>query len=172
MSHSSDIKTLEEIHHLPAINNPIPTNEVSVSAPGYNNVATVNDLSDLFVDDAIPAVQSVSVNRGPFVLNHRNGHVLEDVIVSNEGETPIAYPLWLVLDNLSANATLFNVDGTTTMLAPLGSPYISVRSGDGDSDRDDYLRPHHSAHVTLEFLDPTASAIGYDTRVLSVVPAP
>lgn len=172
MNHSSDIKTWEEVLHLPALNNPIPTNEVSPDGTGYNNVATVNDLSDLLVDDTIPAVQNVSVSRGPFILNHRNGHVFEDVTVSNEGETAIAYPLYLALDNLSANATLLNAAGTTTVLAPLGSPYVEVRNGDGDSDREDYLLPHHSRRVTLEFLDPTAAAIGYDTRVLSVVPAP
>ena len=172
MNHSSDIKTLEEILHLPALNNPIPTNEVTVGAPGYNNVATVNDLSDLFVSDTIPAVQGVSIRRGPFVLNHRTGHVTEDVVISNDGDTPIAYPLWLVLDNLSSNAMLLNADGATAVLAPLGSPYVNIRNGDGDSDRDDYLGSHHSKHVVLEFLDPGAAAIGYDTRVLSVTPAP
>ena len=171
-SHSSDIKTFEEIFHLPALNNPIPTNETDVFRTGYNNVATVNDLSDLFVPESIPAVQDVFVYRGPFILDHSNGHVLQDVAIFNQGETPIAYPLWLALDNLSADATLVNSAGATTVLAPLGSPYVSIGAGDGDSDFGDYLRPHQSKIVTLEFLDPTAQNISYDTRVLSVIPAP
>lgn len=172
VNHSSDIKTLEEVLHLPAINNPIPTNETDAAASGYNNVATVNDLGDLFVPGAIPAVQNVSVVRGDFRLDRRTQHVKEDVVISNNGNTPIPYPLWLVLDNLSANATLFNADGTTAVLAPLGSPYVNIRTGDGNGDQDDVLHPYESKHVTLEFLDPGASPIGYDTRVLSVTPAP
>lgn len=172
LNHSSDIKTVEEILHLPALNNPIPTNEVNVTGSGYNNVATVNDLSDLLVRGAVPAVQRVDVDRGEFKLDQRTGHVLEKVTITNFGDTAIPYPLWLVLDNLGANATLFNAGGTTAVLAPLGSPYIEVRQGDGNSDKDDVLHPFESAHVTLEFLDPSASSINYETRVLSVVPAP
>lgn len=172
MNHSSDIKTTEEIFHLPALNNPIPTNETTATGSGYNNVATVNDLSDLFVSDVIPAVQSVSVDRGNFILNQRSGHVYEKVIITNDGDSAIPYPLWLALDNLSANATLFNAVGATSILAPLGSPYVSIGTGDGDGDRDDLLFPHQSKLVTLEFLDPTAAPISYDTRVLSVTPAP
>jgi hypothetical protein len=52
LSHSSDLKTMEEIFRLPFVNNPIPTAEVNVFG-GYNDVATVNDLSDLFVDGVI-----------------------------------------------------------------------------------------------------------------------
>ncbi len=54
-SHSSDIKTLEEIYRLPAVNNPIPLTETN-TAGGYNYVAVVNDLSDLFVPGAIPVL--------------------------------------------------------------------------------------------------------------------
>jgi hypothetical protein len=172
INHSSDTKTLEEILTLPAINNPIPTNETTSTGIGYNNVATVNDLSDLFVPGAIPAAQSVSVMPGDFKLNKRTQHVTQEVTISNDGDAPIPYPLWLVLDNLSSNATLFNADGTTAILAPLGSPYVNVRTGDGNDDKDDALRPHHSKKITLEFLDPSAGSISYGTRVLSVIPAP
>ena len=48
MSHSSDVKTLDEIFGLPLLTNAIPANDVNASSSGYNNVATVNDLSDLF----------------------------------------------------------------------------------------------------------------------------
>jgi len=47
-SHSSDIKTVEQIFGLPFLANPIPTGETRASGSGYNDVATVNDLSDMF----------------------------------------------------------------------------------------------------------------------------
>ena len=55
MNHSSDLKTMEEIFRLPALDNPIPANETSVTGKGYNTVKSVNDLSDLFVPGAIPS---------------------------------------------------------------------------------------------------------------------
>jgi autotransporter-associated beta strand protein len=56
MSHSSDLKTMEEIFHLGSyLNNTIPASETNVTATGYNSVATVNDLSSLFVSGAIPS---------------------------------------------------------------------------------------------------------------------
>jgi hypothetical protein len=72
-----------------------------------------------------------------------------------------------VLDTLSANATLANPDGTTAVLAPLGSPYVSVPVG-GDG----ILRPHEAKTVQLEFFDSTGDPINYTTRVLDVTPAP
>jgi hypothetical protein len=166
MSHSSDIKTMEEIYGLPAVNNPIPTAETNVFG-GYNNVATVNDLSDLFVSGAIPAPASFSVTGGNFVRDRHTGHVSQQVHVTNNTATPAPAPLFLVLDNLSANATLFNAAGTTTVLAPLGSPYVGVNVGN-----DGFLGPFEVKTLTLEFLDPSGGAITYNTRVLSVTPAP
>lgn len=167
MNHSSDIKTVEEILHLPFLNNPIPTNETDVTGSGYNHVAVVNDLSDLFVPGAVPAPADDAVRGGRFVLDRRTGHVKQEVHIVNDGRTPVPAPLFLVLDNLSANATLFNASGATTVLAPLGSPYVTVPVGG-----DDVLRPHEVRTVKLEFLDPSTSPISYDARLLSVVPAP
>jgi hypothetical protein len=48
MSHSSDLKTMEEIFGLNYVSNAIPAGETTATGSGYNNVATVNDLSDLF----------------------------------------------------------------------------------------------------------------------------
>jgi hypothetical protein len=46
-SHSSDLKTMEEILGLPEIDNPIPTSETYATG-GYATVQGSNDLSDLF----------------------------------------------------------------------------------------------------------------------------
>ena len=53
MSHSSDIKTWEEVFALPTLNNPIPSSETN-NFGGFNAVATVNDLSDMFKASVIP----------------------------------------------------------------------------------------------------------------------
>jgi hypothetical protein len=165
LSHSSDIKTLEEIFGLPNLNNPIPTAETN-NFDGYNNVATANDLSDLFVAGTLPA-PSVSVTGGPFVLNPHTHQVSQVVRLTNTGNGPAPTPLWLVLDSLSSNASLLNVEGVTQVLAPLGSPYIAINPG-GQS----VFGPNQTRTVTLQFADPSGQGIDYDTRVLSVTPTP
>ena len=166
MSHSSDIKTMEEIFGLSNLNNPIPVNETNAEG-GYNNVAVVNDLSDLFVAGAIPAPASFSVAATPLVFNPHTQTFSQIVRVSNSGTTPVPGPLYLVLDNLSTDITLANAAGTSSVLAPLGSPYVSVPVG-GDG----ILRPNEVKMVSLQFQDPGGEPITYDTRLLSVTPAP
>jgi len=170
MSHSSDVKTMEEIFGLSFLNNPIPTNEISPTGVGFNNVATVNDLSDLFIHNVVPQVPSVSVTPGVQVHIPFSHDVFQIVLIKNNGNTTIPSPIFLALDNLSSNGSLANADGVTSVLAPLGSPYIEV--GDDDNDRDDVLRPHQTKVVILKFEDSTHAPITYDTRVLPVVPAP
>jgi phosphatidylinositol-3-phosphatase len=48
-NHSSDLKTMEEIFGLSFVSNSIPASETNVKGTGYNFVASVNDLSDLFI---------------------------------------------------------------------------------------------------------------------------
>ena len=168
LSHSSDLKTVEELFGLPSVNNPIPAPETNAFGDGYNYAALVNDLSDLFVDGAIPATPDLKVTRSRIQEDHQNFFQLLEV--RNIGRSPVPAPLFVALDNLSTNATLVNPDGVTSVLAPLGSPYVSVPLGDSDSD--DALRPGQSRTLILEFLDPTREDINYDTRVLSVTPVP
>jgi len=167
MNHSSDIKTMEEIFGLPFLNNPIPANETNAAGTGYNNIAIVNDLSDLFVSGAIPAAPSMSVIPGKITFDSISGDYFQPVHIANNGSSAVAAPLWLILDNLSPNATLVNGDGATAVLAPLGSPFIGVPVGD-----DSILRPHETKTVVLEFSNPSAAAITYSTRVFDVIPTP
>ena len=122
MSHSSDIKTMAEIFRLPAINNPIPLSETNIFGR-YNNVATANDLADLFVPGAIPAATAVTVTSGHIQQGRQSDRASQVVEIKNTGTTPVPAPVFLVLDSLSPNATLVNSGGLmTTMLTPLGSP--------------------------------------------------
>lgn len=173
LSHSSDIKTVEEILHLAAVNNAIPTNETDVTGIGYDNVALVNDLSDMFMPGVIPAPPTFSVEHSPLFQDPGTQHAFQFVEIRNTSASVAAAPLFLVLDNLSTNAALLNAQGLTTVLAPLGSPYVKVApfSFDGEGGQG-FLLPGQSAIVLLEFLDASDTDITYDTRVLSVAPAP
>lgn len=164
MSHSSDLKTFEEIFGLPFVNNPIPASETNVFG-AYNNVATVNDLSDLLVPDAIPAAPSFSVTETGFITDPYSNNLRQTVQIKNNGTTPVSGPLFLALDNLSAGATLLNSDGETQVLAPLGSPYVEVPIRG-------ILPPQQTVEATLEFSNSVDTAITYGTRVLNVTPAP
>lgn len=73
----------------------------------------------------------------------------------------------LRLSHLSGNASLANAEGTTSVLAPLGSPYVTV-----PIDGAGILGPNESRTVTLEFAVTSSAPVTYDTRLLSVVPAP
>jgi hypothetical protein len=168
MNHSSDIKSMEEIFGLPFLNNPIPVSETNAKGVGYNNVAVVNDLSDLFKDGVIPLVPVVNMDAGPQIHKPHTQEVSQIVHIKNEGTTDIPGPLFLVLDNLSANGTLVGADGTTTVLAPLGSPYVQI----GDAGDDNVIHPHQTKVVRLNFTDTTSAPVTYTTRLLPVLPAP
>ncbi len=170
MSHSSDLKTFEEVFGLPLVNNPIPVTETNVFGT-YNNVALVSDLSDLFKSGVIPAPANLSVSEGPFIRDFFTHNVRQTVFITNDGNTPVSAPIFLALDNLSSDANLLNSDGTTQILAPLGSPYIQVPVGSFGFSNGTLL-PHQSAQVTLFFQDPSAGAITYTARALNVTPAP
>jgi hypothetical protein len=167
LSHSSDLKTMEEIFGLPFVNNPIPGAETSAAGNGYNNVAIVNDLSDLFVPGVIPGPQSFTVTTEPGQVNPHTGQFSQVVHIANSGNSPVPEPLFLVVDNINGGASLLSPDGLTAVLAPLGSPFVNVPVG-GDG----ILRPHETKTVKLYFDDPSGGDVTYDTRVLSVTPAP
>ncbi|MDB6015516.1 MAG: hypothetical protein JWR19_5 [Pedosphaera sp.] len=173
LSHSSDIKTIEELFGLPFINNAIPLAETNVQG-GFSNVALASDLSDMFVPGTIPAAPNLSVTPGHLEYDRHTDRFVQQMEIKNTGTTSVPAPFFLVLDNLSANATLINSGGLkTTILAPLGSPYVSVNVRDHDHDGDDnVLPPHGTKIVNLEFINPSGAAITFDTRVLPVTPTP
>jgi phosphatidylinositol-3-phosphatase len=168
MNHSSDIKSMEEIFGLPFLNNPIPASETKASGIGYNNVATVNDLGDLFKEGVIPTVPVMTVDAGPQVHKPHTTQVSQVVRIKNEGTTDIPGPLYLVLDNLSAGVTVDDAAGTTSVLAPLGSPYIQI----GDAGDENVIHPHQTIVVKLSFESTSSAPITYSTRVLPVTPVP
>jgi hypothetical protein len=60
MSHSSDIRTMEELFGLATTANAIPGSETAATG-GYNNVGSANDLSSLFQVNAVPEPSAISL---------------------------------------------------------------------------------------------------------------
>jgi hypothetical protein len=113
------------------------------------SVASVMDVSS-----------QVSVTRGGFAYNRSLGRFVQTVTLKNTGGNAITGPVSLVLDSLSANATLANQAGVTSFMTPANSPYINVTAGGS-------LVPGASASVALQFADAKMTAITYNTRVLA-----
>jgi hypothetical protein len=66
-SHSSQVKTMEEIFGLNFISNSIPAVETRAVGAGYNNVTTVNDFSDLFI--SVPTAFNISKTSSGYNLS-------------------------------------------------------------------------------------------------------
>ncbi len=108
----------------------------------------------------ISATVAVS-SQGPIKLNKKTGRYTQSLTLKN-GDGAVSGPVSLVLDSLSANATLFNATGTTACAAPSDSPYINVDVG-----ADSVFSPRERATVTLEFTTLSGQAVTYTTRVLA-----
>jgi hypothetical protein len=116
LNHSSVIKTVEEIFGLTFLTNAIPASETKASGSGYNNVATVNDLSDMFQTAPGLVVQQAGTtltNGGSapaFGTVNVGASVTNTFTVTNSGSAT------LILSNLivnGVNADNFTVSGIT-----------------------------------------------------------
>jgi hypothetical protein len=97
----------------------------------------------------------ITITRGGFRFNHATSSFVQTVTLTNNGTALSGASL--ILDNLSAAATLNGSGGTTQCDAPLGSPWISIPGT---------LAAGQSISLTLTFSDPTQAGIQYSTRVL------
>ena len=108
----------------------------------------------------------VSITRSGFRYVRATGHYIQTVTVANTSGNAVPGAISLALDSLSANVTLFNRTGMTTLVAPLNSPYLRsglTNTGNGDTMFD----PGESVTFTLEFADLSNAAISYTPRVLA-----
>ena len=116
LNHSSDLKTMEEIFGLAYLSNTIPVSETSASGSGYNNVATVNDLSDL-----LQGVAGIEVEQSNTTLTNGGsapmfGPVDVGASATNTFTVTNTGLATLVLSNVvvtGVNADDFVVDGIT-----------------------------------------------------------
>jgi len=148
-THSSDLRSMQEIF--------------GAGDSFLGDAASAPDLADLFAPGALAG--PFVVTRGGFVRDRRTGHIVQQVTIQNGGTNVLSGSVYLILDDLSANAGLVNANGITST-SPFGHPYLVVPGSSGG------LAPGASVTAALEFTDPTSAAITYTTRVLhgTVVP--
>jgi hypothetical protein len=129
------------------------------TADPKSSTATVTMTVTSAVAEIRDVSAQVSVTRYAIRYNLSTKRYTQQIVLLNNGPS-ITTPIFLVLDNLSTNATLFNKSGNTTRLdqPPVGSPY---RTGPSS------LPAGASATINLEFTKTGTSAITYDTRVLT-----
>jgi hypothetical protein len=101
----------------------------------------------------------VQITFSGFVSSRQSKQYQQSVTIKNTSGSTIDGPIYLVLDNLSSNATLIKAAGTTQNEPPLGSPYIQVTASS--------LAPGATAVNVLVFSDPSNGAITYIYRVLA-----
>jgi uncharacterized repeat protein (TIGR01451 family) len=103
----------------------------------------------------------LAISRSGFRYFRTLGRYVQQVTITNASPFPISGPVSLVLDGLGSNVAVIS-DGGTSCTAPTGTPYRTLDVG-----TDNVLSPGESATVTLQFIDPSNTAINYTTRVLS-----
>jgi hypothetical protein len=118
MSHASDLKTMDEIFGLAFQTNAIPARDIDAFGTGYNTVATVNDLSDLFQAPppagSPPEVLGIAVESNTVAIRMagipgQNYHL--------QGSTNLVD--WIILSPATAGANgLFQVTDTNLNLYP------------------------------------------------------
>jgi hypothetical protein len=115
----------------------------AASPTGGFGTSTAQDMSDLFQAGVIPSsIPGLNYTASGYSFNRRTGTYTQTVTVSNTASTAYTDPVYLVVSNLSSNATLQNSAGTTTT-TDAGSPYVLV-SQNG-------LASGASATVTLQY---------------------
>ncbi len=136
----------------------------ATSVPATGLTPTQVEGGQIFVLHQIAPDNNLQVTRSGFVRNRVTGIYNQQVTIKNNNAGALQGPFYVVLDGLSANATLNNASGNTGVYAPLASPYIQVPGGS--------LAPGATATVTLQFANPTNAAISYNYRTLNSITTP
>jgi CSLREA domain-containing protein len=132
-----------------------------ITATVTDNGAETSPFSNAIAPQSCSANVSAQagVAHGPMRYSPAQQKFLQVDTLTNTGATAIAAPIYVTIDNLSANATLANANGTVGCNVP-ASPYVKVLSSGS-------LAQGASLSVQLQFSDPSLTAFTYSTRVLA-----
>jgi len=92
----------------------------------------------------------------------RKRNVYTEKVTIKGGSASIAGPVSLVLDNLSAGASLVGASGVTSCSLPTGRPYVDVDVGS-----DGTLTPRERITLELTFEAPAGTSVTFTPRVLA-----
>ena len=109
-------------------------------------------------DCARDVTSSIGLTYSGFTVNPMTRRYVQTVTLKNNSSTTIAGPVSLVFDQLTAGVTLYNATGTSSLMLPAGSPYISASTN---------LSPGQSVAVQVQFTNQGNLAIAYEARVLA-----
>ena len=118
----------------------------------------------IFMLHDLAPTNNVTVTRGGFLRDRRTGNFSQQVTLTNNNPGALSGPFYLVVDALSPSASVLSPAGTTTVYAPLTSPYVIIPGGS--------LAPGASVTVALQFVNPTNAPITYVPRVLNSIVMP
>lgn len=119
-------------------------------ASDHDPVVISLNLQPSYVD----VTNSVSISSSGLVFNRSTQLFTGTVIITNTSSTPIAAPLKLEFDNLTAGVTLSNASGTHA-----GAPYLSASATS--------LAPGQSVTVAVSFKNPAKTNVAYTAKVFS-----
>ncbi|MBL8481279.1 MAG: hypothetical protein JNJ60_03725 [Rhodocyclaceae bacterium] len=127
------------------------------SFPGANEAHAPVDSNDAGQTGRVvtACANGVQARRGGFRLNLASGRYVQSVTLTNRAAVAAPGPISFMLFNLSANATLANAGGATSIVQPAGTPYVNVGG----------LSAGQSVTITLEFSNPSNAGITYDARI-------
>jgi hypothetical protein len=114
---------------------------------------------------AMEVTGSVQLAFGTLQYQSSTKHYIQSVTLTNTSGSSLTLPLSLTFDNLSANATLANASGASSVTVPSASPYINAPLSSP-------LVPGQNVIIQLSWIDsmqpPAAPGITYTrTRVLA-----
>ena len=104
------------------------------------------------------SLASVAVTRSGFSYSPLAKRYAQTLALTNTAGSTITGPIYVILDNLTSSAALYNTGGSTACAAPTGSPYVSIAGPIGAG---------ANINVMLQFTDPTNAAISYSARFLA-----
>jgi hypothetical protein len=138
---------------------PNVTGPTSPSTTVVMNQSQAVTASFVVCDCAVDVTGSIAIGHGGFTLNPITKRYVQTVTLTNTSAAPVTGPISLVIDGLSSNATVFNPTGITSLMVPAGSPYVNAGTTT--------LAAGQSVSITLQFTNPSNTAISYTGRVLA-----
>jgi PKD repeat protein len=97
---------------------------------------------------------SVTIVRANAKFDAATRHTTQKLTITNRGTTPIAGPVYLVIDGLPFSTSLVNAIGMTVCVEPLGRPFLKL-------DLAAELAPGAHTTVTLDVLNPLRAKVTY-----------